>query len=150
MTKPSVFSLLSKASKHKLLQEATISQHEVILWHWVPGGNFQHGGSKHNTKKLKGKQLPFSFEESDTERSSGLKEILIEPEGIYLHTRIWTGVVVLIDNNSLAREIEADDEHFAIVGSYSSNSYRGTEAFAYMADIPEEIARKFKEQARVQ
>ena len=32
----------------------------------------------------------------------------------------------------------------------SSNSYRETEAFTYMADILEEIARKFEEQARVQ
>ena len=65
--------------------------------------------------KSKGKQLAFSSKESDTERSSGLKEILIEPEGIYRHTRIQTETVVPIDYNSLARGIEADDEHFAIV-----------------------------------
>jgi len=31
----------------------------------------------------KGKQLAYSFDESDTEHSSGLKEILIKPEGLY-------------------------------------------------------------------
>ena len=38
--------------------------------------------------KLKGKQLALSSEESDAECSSGLKEILIEPEGIYQRTQI--------------------------------------------------------------
>jgi len=43
-----------------------------------------------------------------------------------------------------------DNEHSAIMESYSSNSYKETEAFAYMTAIPGEIARKFEEQARVQ
>jgi len=64
-----------------------------------------------------------------------LKEILIEPEGIYRHTRIQTETVVPIDYNSLARGIEADDKHSTIVESHSSDSYRETEAFAYMADF---------------
>ena len=71
--------------------------------------------------KSKEKQLAFNSEESDIECSSGLKEILIEPEGIYYHTRTQIGAVIPIDYNSLARGIEADDEH--------SNSYRETEAF---------------------
>ena len=75
-------------------------------------------GPSTTPSKSKGKQLAFSFEELDTKRSSGLKEILVEPEGIYWHTRIWTGAIALIDYNSLARGIEADDEHFAIVGSH--------------------------------
>jgi len=50
----------------------------------------------------------------------------------------------------LAREIEANDEHSVIVRSHSPKSYRETEAFAYMADISEERARKFEEQAREQ
>jgi len=37
--------------------------------------------------KLKGKQLALSSEESNTERFSGLKEKLIEPEEIYQRTR---------------------------------------------------------------
>ena len=75
---------------------------------------------------------------------------MIESKGIYQHTLIQTGAVVPIDYNSLAREIETDDEHSAIVRSHSSSSYRETEAFVYMAEIPEEIAKKFEEQARVQ
>ena len=107
-------------------------------------------GPRTTPSKSKGKQFAFSSEESNTERSSGLKEIMIEPERIYQHTRIRTGGVIPIDYNSLARGIETDDEHSTIVGSHSSNSYMETEAFAYMADIPEEIAKKFKEQAQVQ
>ena len=80
--------------------------------------------------KSKGKQLAFSSEESDTECSSGLKEILIEPEEIYRRTQIRTEAIAPIDYNLLARGIETDDEHSAIVGSHSSNSYRETEAFA--------------------
>jgi len=55
-----------------------------------------------------------------------------------------------IDYNSLVRGIESDDEHSAIVTSHSSNSFREIEAFTYMADIAEEIVKKFEEQARVQ
>ena len=87
--------------------------------------------------KLKGKQLAMSSEKSDTERFSGLKEILIESEEIYEHTRIRTGAITPIDYNLPAKGNETDDEHSAIVGSYSSNSYRETKAFAYMADILE-------------
>ena len=39
-------------------------------------------GPSTTPSKSKGKQLVLSSEESDTKHSSGLKEILIEPEGI--------------------------------------------------------------------
>jgi len=65
-----------------------------------------------------------------------LKEIVIEPKGIYQRARIRTGAIFPIDYNSLARGIETDDEQSAIVGSYSSNSYRDTKTFTYMPDIP--------------
>ena len=86
----------------------------------------------------KGKQLALSSEESDVECFSGLKELLIKPEGIYRRTRIRTETVSPINYNLLARRIEADDKHSAIVGSHSSNSYKETEAFTYMFDISEE------------
>ena len=50
----------------------------------------------------------------------------------------------------LARRIETSDEHFAIVESQSSNSYIEKKTFAFMAETPEEVVRRFKEQARVQ
>ena len=107
-------------------------------------------GASNIPSKSKEKYLAFSSKESDTERSSGLKEILIEPEGIYRRTRIRTGTITPIDYNLLVRGIEADDEHSTIVGSHSSNSYKEKEAFTYMVDIPEEITKKFEEQAQVQ
>ena len=107
-------------------------------------------GPSNTPSKSKEKQLALSSKESNIERSSGLKEILIEPEEIYRHTRIQTEAIALINYNLLPREIEMDDEHSVIVGSHSYNSYRKTEAFAYMADVPKKIARKFEEQARVQ
>ena len=54
-----------------------VSQEEVVLRRWVPGGDFQHGGSKHHTKQVEREALALSSEETDTERFSGLKEILI-------------------------------------------------------------------------
>ena len=100
--------------------------------------------------KSKEKQLSLSFEESDVECSSGLKEILIEPEGIYQHTRIRIGAMTPMDYNVLTWEIEASDEHSAIRESQSSNSYMEKESSAYMAGTPEEVAKRFEEQVRVQ
>ena len=48
-----------------------------------------------------------------------------------------------VDYSLLAREIEVNDEHSAIVESQSSNS--SLETSAYMAGTPEEVARKFEE-----
>jgi len=42
-----------------------------------------------------------------------------------------------------------NDVHSAVIESQLSNSYAGVEAFTYMADTPEEVARKFEKQARV-
>ena len=99
--------------------------------------------------KFKEKQLDVDSKESDVERSSGLKNILIEPKGLYRHTQFCTGMITLVDYNLLARGIKVNDEHSAIIESQSSNSYTGTEAFMYMANTPEEVAKKFKEQAQV-
>jgi len=51
--------------------------------------------------------------------------------------------------NALVRGIEASDEHSAIAESQSSNSYIEKEAFAYMAETPEEVVKRFEEQAKV-
>ena len=96
-------------------------------------------GPSTTPSKSKGKQLAFYSEESDNERSSSLKEILIESEGIYRYTRIWNGVIAPIDYNLLTKEIEANDEHSAIAESHSFNSYVETKAFAYMASTIEEV-----------
>jgi len=100
--------------------------------------------------KSKEKQHALNSEELDTEHFSGLKEKLIEFEGIYRHTRIRTEAIAPVDYNLLARGIEINDGHFAIMESHSSNSYVEAEAFTYMAGTPEEVARRFEEQARVQ
>ena len=155
MTKPLVCNLLSKASNSNSSKRRRFGKRRLISDAEYPKmtsnmvGDFQHGGSKHHTKQVKREATSFSSEESDIECSSGLKEKLIELEGTYRHTQIRTRAIFPIDYNSLVRGIETNDEHSAIVGSHSSNSYRETEAFAYMADVPEEIARKFEEQTRV-
>jgi len=100
--------------------------------------------------KSNGKQLALSSEESDAEYSSSLKEILIEPEGIYRHTRIRTGAIAPIDYNNLAKVVKSNDEHSVIIESHLSNSYVEKETFTYMANTPEEVASKFEEQTRVQ
>ena len=52
-----------------------------------------------------------------------------------------------VNYNLLARGIEMNDEHSAIIKSQSLNSSSGTTAFAYMARTPEEVAKRFKKQA---
>ena len=79
-------------------------------------------------------------EESDAERCPSLKNILVEPEGIYQHTQICTGMITQVDYNLLARGIEVNNKHSAIIESQSSNSYVWMKAFAYMASTPEEVA----------
>ena len=49
-----------------------------------------------------------------------------------------------VDNSLLAREIEANNEHFAIMESQSSNSSSETTAFAYMAGSPEKVVKQFE------
>ena len=89
-------------------------------------------GPSFTPSKSKGKQLAVSSEESDADRSPGLKDVLIESEGVYRHTRTRTGGIAPVDHNLLARGIEVSDEHSAIIKSQSSNSSSGTTAFAYM------------------
>ena len=101
-------------------------------------------------RKSKRKQLALSFEESDVEYSSSLKEILIEPEQIYRHTRTRTGAITLIDYDSFAKGIESNDKHPAIAESHLSNFSMEREACTYMTNTPEKIVRRFKEQPRVQ
>jgi len=108
----------------------------------------KHGGPSATPRKSKGKQSALSFEESNVEHSSRLKEILAEPKGVYRHTRIWTGAIAPIEYKNLAKAIESNDEHSAITESHSSNSYM-EEVFAYIASTLEEIVRRFEEQSRV-
>ena len=79
----------------------------------------------------------------------GLKEILIEPEGIYRRTQIQTGTIVQIDYNMLAKGIELNDDRSAIAESHSSNSYMEKMVFAYMVSTPKELAKRYEEQSRV-
>jgi len=56
--------------------------------------------------KSKRKQLVVSSNESDNEPSSGLREILNEPERVYQCTRIRTGTIAPVNYSVLARGIE--------------------------------------------
>ena len=53
-------------------------------------------------------------------------------------------MITTVDYNPLARGIEVNDKHSAIIESQSSNSSSGTAAFAYMAGTPEEMAKRFE------
>jgi len=89
--------------------------------------------------RSKGKQPIVSSDESDT-----------EPEGVYQHTRTRTGVKAPVDYSALAQGSEVSESHSAIVESQASNSSVKKEAFAYMASTPEEMARRFEQQAQAQ
>ena len=84
-------------------------------------------------RKSRGKQLAVSSNESDT-----------EPEGVYQHTRTRTGAVAPIDYSTLAQGIKVRESHSAIAESLASNSSVEKEAFAYMANTPEEMTRRLE------
>ena len=73
-----------------------------------------------------------------------------EPEGVYRHTRTRTGVVAPVDYSALARGIEVSESHSVIAESQALNSSVEKEAFAYMANTPEETTRCLEQQAQVQ
>ena len=76
--------------------------------------------------RSRGKQPAISSDdESDT-----------EPEGVYRHTRTWTGAIPPIDYNALVRDIEVNDSHSAIAESQASNSSMEKEAYIYMTSTP--------------
>jgi len=106
-------------------------------------------GPSFTPSKSKGKQLVVNSKKSDADRSLGLKDALVEPEGVYRYTQTRTGTIAPVDYSLLARGIEVNDEHSAIIESQSSNSSSKTISFAYMAGTPEVVAKRFKEQARV-
>jgi len=97
-----------------------------------------------------GKQLAVSSEESDIDLSLGFKDILVKPEGVYWHTLTRTRMIAQVDYSLLARRIEVNNEHSAIVKSHFLNLSSETTVFAYMAGTPEEVAKQFKEQVWVQ
>ena len=105
-------------------------------------------GPSFTPSKYKGKQLTISSEESDADRSPGLKDALAEPEGVttYLDPHRNNRP---INYSLLARGIEVNDEHSTTIRSWSSNSSSETTTFAYIAETPEEVAKRFKEKARV-
>ena len=59
-------------------------------------------------------------------------------------------MIAPVDYNALARGIEVSELHSAITKSQASNSSVEKEAFAYMASTPEEMARRFEQQAQTQ
>ena len=69
---------------------------------------------------------------------------------MYWHTCTRTGVRALVDYSALARDIEVSESHSSIAESHASNSSVEKEAFAYKASTPEEMARRFKQQAQTQ
>ena len=107
-------------------------------------------GPSFTPSRSKGKQLAVSSEESDVDQSPGLKDILVEHEGVYWHTRTHTGIIDPIDYSLLAKRSEMNDKHSTIIESPSSNSSSKTTAFAYTAGTPEEVTKHFEEQVRVQ
>ena len=45
-----------------------------------------------------------------------------KPEGVYRHTRTWTGAVAPINYSALARGIEVNESHSVVAESQASNS----------------------------
>ena len=94
-------------------------------------------GPSTTPSKTKGIQLIVSSDESNTKQ-----------EGVYLHTRTQTSVIAPVDYSALAQGIEVSESHSTIAESQDSNFSVEKEAFAYMASTPEEMARRFEQQAQ--
>ena len=107
-------------------------------------------GPSTTLSKSKENQLAIISKEFDFELFSGLKEILIKPEGICQHTRIQAGAITSVDYNAFVRGVETSNEYSTIADSQSSNSYMEKETFAFMAKTLEKVTNIFEEQARVQ
>ena len=69
---------------------------------------------------------------------------------MYRLTHTQTGVVAPVDYSVLARSIEVSESYSIIVESQASNSFVEKEAFEYMANTLEEMARHFEQQAQAQ
>jgi len=57
-------------------------------------------------------------------------------------------VVAPVNYSALARGIEVSESHYTIAESQASSSSVEKEAFTYMANTPEEMARRFEQQAQ--
>ena len=93
-------------------------------------------GPSTTPSRTKEKQQIFSFGKSDT-----------EPEGVYRHTRTRNGVVASVDYSAQAQGIKVKESHFCHCRVTCLKLFR---AFAYMASTPEEMARRFEQQAQTQ
>ena len=69
---------------------------------------------------------------------------------MYQHTRTWTSILAPVDYSEVARGIEISEAYSAIAESHASISSIEKEAFAYMASTPEEMAKRFEQQALAQ
>jgi len=54
-------------------------------------------------------------------------------------------VIAPVDYSALTRGIEVNESHSSIVKLQASNSSVEKEAFAYMANTPEEMAKNFEQ-----
>ena len=59
-------------------------------------------------------------------------------------------MIAPVDYSALTRDIEVSESHSAIAKSQASNSFVEKETFAYLASTPEEMARRFEQQAQDQ
>ena len=94
-------------------------------------------GPSTTPSRSKKKQPIVSSDESNT-----------ESEGVYQNTRTRTGAVAPVDHSALTQGIEVSESHSAIAEWQALNS--SIEAFEYMANTPEEMARHLEQQAQAQ
>jgi len=94
-----------------------LPQEEVLLWRGVHWDNFKYGGSMQYTEQVQEKQPVICSGESNDELSLGLKEIQSESEGVYQDTRIQTSTIILVNYSALAKDIEVNEAHAAIIES---------------------------------
>ena len=81
MNKPSIFSGLSTALESAKRRRSRKKKSFSDIKYPEVTANMV--GLRFTLNKSKGKQLAVSSEELDVDRSPGLKDILIEPEGVY-------------------------------------------------------------------
>jgi len=93
INKPSVFSRLSVASNSTKRWRSRKKQ--AFSYVEYPEVTANILGTSSTPRKSKGKQLAVSSEELDADQSPGLKDVLVEPEGVYRHTQTRTETISL-------------------------------------------------------
>ena len=127
-----------------------IPEEEIILWCRVLRSECKHGGTEFHTKQVQREATGHQFREVGCWLISKFDGYSCQTwRDLQTHSDPYEKNAP-VNYSLLAKGIEVNDEHSAIVESYSLHYSSETTSFPYMAETPKEVVRQFEEQVRVQ